>query len=297
MKAKAWLEKINNQGKIKNDDFTKTLETIPDTLELPDVWVNMFDQEFLTRERALADNKVYDTIRGEVLDGVKLNIKEYLPYLDAKDQDEISKEPKAFNQLKMLKEAFGRSIEKIKTENPSNDEKVKELTKINKQYVEKITAQENDFKNKEKEIQQKFEAEKHGMKLDWTLDKKLSEFTFADEYKEVRPHLTKGVIDKIKAENVLVLDDSGQIQIHEKGESGVTKQKFNGNEAVTLDKLLEEPLKPFLKKNTGGGAQPGANGGSAGGQNGSQGRHNPSIDDPNKMTLDQRRRAGVGYVR
>lgn len=290
MKAKDFLLKLTRQGKINNEDFNKVIETFPD-IELPDVWANMVDESFLTRERALADTKVYDTIRGEVLDGVKLNIKEYLPFLAPEDQETIGKEPKAFNQLKMLKDAFGRSIEKIKTENPSNDEKVKELTKINQDYVKQITTQKTEFENIQKEQLKKFEAEKIGMKTDWTLDKKLGEYTFADEYKEVKPHLTKGIIDKIKSENVLMLDDSGQIQIHEKTESGATKQKFNGNEPVTLDKLLEEPLKPFLKKNNGAAA------GAAGqnGQNGS-GRQNPPppVKDRSKMTLQELRIAGAG---
>lgn len=288
MKAKDFLQKLTRQGKINNEDFNKVIETFPD-IELPDVWANMVDESFLTRERALSDQKVYDTIRGEVLDGVKLNIKEYLPYLSPEDQEIIGKEPKAFNQLKMLKEAFGRSIEKIKTENPSNDEKVKELQKVAEGYVKQMAAQKTEFENKEKELRTVFDAEKKGMKLDWTLDKKMGDYTFADEYKEVRPHLTKGVIDKIKAENVLILDDNGQIQIHEKLESGVTKQKFiNGSEPVTLEKLLEEPLKPFLKKNNGtgngaGGQQQQNGGGGSGRQN-----PNPPNLDPSKMTLRQR---------
>jgi hypothetical protein len=288
MKTRSFLEKISKQGKIANEDFTKALETLPETHELPDVFVNLFEENFLTRERAQADPKVYDTIRGEVLDGVKLNIKEYLPFLDPKDQEEISKEPKGFNQLKMLKEAFGRSLENVKTQNPSTDEKVKELTKINKEYVEKLTAQENDFKKQFKEKESAFLAEKQGMKTDWTLDKKLGEYTFADEYKEVKPHLTKGVIDKIKSENVLILGEDGQIQIHEKTESGVTKQKFNGNEPVTLDKLLEEPLKPFLKKNNST-----ATGAAAQGANGSQGRttQTTAIKDTSKMTLRELNRS------
>lgn len=291
MKTKDFLLKLSRQGKIKNEDFDKVIETFPD-VEIPDVWANMVDENFLTRERALADNKVYDTIRGEVLDGVKLNIKEYLPYLTPEDQEAIGKEPKAFNQLKMLKDAFGKTIEKVKTENPSSDEKVKELQKVAEDYVKQIKAQKAEFENKEQELKKTFDSEKKGMKIDWTLDKKLGEYTFADEYKEVKPHLTKGVIDKIKSENVLLLDDSGQIQIHEKLESGVTKQKFiNGNEPVTLDKLLEEPLKPFLKKNNGAAA------GAAGqqnGQNGSQGRAQaPIVKDRSKMTLQELRTAGI----
>lgn len=288
MKALQFFESRSKQGKINlDDDFKKKLETLPADFEIPDVWINLFDQEFLTRDRAQADPKVYDTIRGEVLDGVKLNIKEYLPHLLPEDQEAINKEPKAFNQLKMLKDALPKAIEKVKTENPSNDEKVKELQKVNKEYVEKLSAQKTEFENKEKELKQTFEAEKKGMKLDWTLDKKLGEYTFADEFKEVRPYLTKSVIDKVKSENVLILDDAtGQIQVHEKLESGATKQKFNGNDAVTLEKLLEEPLSKFLKKNNGAGGAAAHNNGS--GNNGS-GRQTdpPKPKHVSEMTLTE----------
>lgn len=293
MKYKDFIDKINRQGKIKFEGYDEFVKTIPDTLEVPDVWVNLFDQEFLTRERAAADPKVYDIIRGEVLDGVKLNIKEYLPHLLQEDQEAIGKEPKAFNQLKMLKEALPKAIEKIKTENHSNDEKVKDLQKANKELVDKVSALTTDFANKEKEIRKGFESEKKDMKLGWTLDKKLGEYTFADEFKEVRQNLTDAIIGKIKNENVLILDDgTGQIQVHEKLESGATKQKFNGNDAVTLEKLLEEPLKPFLKKNNGAAGT----GGNQGAGNGSQGRQNPTppIVDRSQMTLKELNRLQMG---
>ncbi len=285
MKALQFFESRSKQGKINLDEeFKKKLEALD--LDVPDVWINLFDQEFLTRERAQADPKVYDTIRGEVLDGVKLNIKEYLPHLLQEDQEAISKEPKAFNQLKMLKDALPKAMEKIKTENPSSDEKVKDLQKVNKELVDKVSALTADFTNKEKEIRKGFESEKKDMKLGWTLDKKLGDYTFADEFKEVRQNLTDAIIGKIKTENVLILDDAtGQIQVHEKLESGATKQKFNGNDAVTLEKLLEEPLKPFLKKNNGAN---GANGQNGNGQNGSQGRQNqtpPPVKPREQMTL------------
>ena len=291
MKLKAFLEKLNKQAKLSNEDFNKLLEAFKDESELPDAWVNLVDDSYLTRERAVTDQKVINHIRSEVLDGVDSNIKEYYSFLDDKDKTELLAEPKTFNKLKMLKDAFGRTIERIKTENPSNDEKVKELQKQAQEYVQKMTAQQAEFQNKEKELRKTFDTEKISMRTDWTLDKKLGEFTFADEFKEVRPQLTQSIIDKIKKENVLILDENGDLQVHEKTESGATKQKFiNGNEPVTIDKLLEEPLGKFLKKNNGGNG--GAGSGSGG--NGSQGRekHAPNLD-PSKMTLQQLRQAGL----
>lgn len=288
MKALQFFESKSKQGKIALDEeFKKKLEALGD-FEIPDVWVNLMDNEFLTRDRAASDPKIYDKIRAEQLDAVDAILKDYLPLLDDKDKVEIQNEPKTFNKLKMLVPAFNKAIEKIKTENPSNDDKVKELTRINQEYVNKLAAEKKQWEVTMTETQKKFEEEKKAMKLDWTLDKKVGEYTFADEYKEVKSTLTKTIVDKIKNENVLILDDTGNIQVHEKTESGVTKQKFNGNDPVTLDKLLEEPLKAFLKKNnkdvppvgTGRGSNPPS-------------RQTILEKDPMKMTLAELRATGT----
>lgn len=284
MKARAYFEKITKQGKINaSEDFTKFLDTLKDDQEIPDVWVNMFENEFLTRERAKADDKIYDTIRGEVLDGVKLNVREIVPFLSPEDQEAILKEPKGFNQLKMLKPAFEKAFQAVKEQAPpSNEEKEKEYKKQLKEMADKLAAQKNDFEAKEKETLQRYESEKKSLLLDFSLNNKMGEFTFADEFKEVKPTLVKSILDKIKGENVLVLDEAtGSIAVHEKTETaGVTKQKYNGNDPVTLDKLLEEPLKPFLKKNN-AGTPP-----AQGRESGSGRSTTPQIaKDPQKMTL------------
>jgi hypothetical protein len=62
MKLKDFLEKKNAQAKIQNEDFAKSLANIPE-VELPDVWVNLFDENFLTRERAESDTKISQKIK------------------------------------------------------------------------------------------------------------------------------------------------------------------------------------------------------------------------------------------
>lgn len=287
MKLKDFFLNKNKQAKISNEDFNKVVETMPD-MDLPDVWVNLFDNEFLTRERAVADQKIYAKIQAEQLDAVDKIVVDYIPLVGDDDKVAVQNEKSTFQKLKLLKDGIAKSIDRIKTENPSNDEKIKELTKQNQEYVSKIAAVNKQWETTLTEKEKAFEEHKKGMQLDWTLDKKVGEFTFADEYKELRPTLTKSIIDKIRTENVLVLDESGNIQVHEKTDSGVTKQKFNGNDAVTLEKLLEDPLKPFLKKNN--AADPPKPGAAAQRQN--PGRSTDGNPDPNKLTLQQRRQLG-----
>jgi hypothetical protein len=284
MKITQFFETKSKQGKISLDEeFKKKLETLGE-FDVPDVFVNLFDQEFLTRDRAAGDPKIHDKIRSEVLDGADAIIKDIIPFLDDKDKVDFQNETKTYTKLKMLAPAFQKVIDKAKLDNPSNDDKIKELQRQNQEYINKLAAENKKWETTLTEREKQFEEQKKVMQLDWTLDKKIGEYTFADEYKEVKSTLIKTMVDKIKNENVLILDQAGAIQIHEITESGVTKQKFNGNDPVTLDKLLEEPLKPFLKKNNG-------DGGNTEPVKGQPRRPNNANIDPNKASLAELRKS------
>lgn len=289
MKLKAFLERTNKQGKINNEDFTKALEKLPEELELPDLWVNLFDENFLTRERAAADFDIMKKIKAESLNGVDEKLKGVIALLDASTKEEFDKENNTYKKVEMLQTAIPKMIEKIKGDaGPSTDEKVKQLEKNNMELVEKIKAINSEADERVKKIQKEFEAKETGMKLDWTLDKKLGEYVFADEFTGIKEAIVKGIVTDVKGKNSLALDDKGQILVQEIV-NGTAKQKFNGNDPVTIDSLLSDPLKPFLKKNNAGD-----------GKDGQQQQTRdpktrvvaPAQGDPNKMTLRELRMAG-----
>lgn len=253
MKAKAFLEKVNKQGKINNEDFNKALEAFPDT-DLPDVWVNLFEENFLTRDRASSDFDITKKIKAETLNGIDERLKEVFPLLDAKDREEIEKEQNTYKKVESLKTYIPKLLEKIKGENPSTDEKVKQLEKNLKEFADKITAEKSEKEKVVKELQEKHEQEKSGLKLDWELDKKLASYTLADEFSGLKQDLLKTVITSVKSSNTLQLDDKGQIIVMDVDPvTKAAKPKFNGNDQVTIDSLLAKPLEPFLKKSTGDG--------------------------------------------
>lgn len=249
MKAKDFLKKIAEQGKINNEDFNKALESFPE-VELGEVFPNLFQDSFLTVDRALADERVNKKIRAEVLNAVDENIKKVLPVLDAKDREEIEKETSSYKKISLLEKAIPNVITKAKGENPNTDEKVKQLEKNVQEFAEKVTAVQKEKEDQIKAIQAKHEEEKSSLKLDWTLDKKLGEYTFADEFIPIKPAIIKNIVDTVRASNTLQLDEKGQIVVVDiDPATKVAKPKFNGNDPVTIDSLLSEPLKNFLKKN------------------------------------------------
>jgi hypothetical protein len=252
MKLKAFLERVNKQGKINNEDFTKALEKLTDESELPDVWVNLFEENFLTRERAAADFDITKKIKAESLNGVDEKLKGVIALLDASTKEEFEKENNTYKKVEMLQAVIPKMIEKIKGDaGPSTDEKVKQLERNNQELVEKIKTINSEAEKRVKDIHAEFEGKEKNMKLEWTLDKKLNEFVFADEFNDVKGTLLKAIITDVKGKNHLSLDDNGQVIVQEIV-NGVAKPKFNGNDPVTIDSLLTEPVQKFLKKNNAG---------------------------------------------
>jgi hypothetical protein len=253
MKLKAFLERINKQGKINNEDFTKALEKITDDSDLPDVWVNLFEESFLTRERAVADFDIVKKIKAETLNGVDERLKGIHSLLDATGLEEFQKETNTFKKVESVINLIPKLLDKVKTEHPNNDERVKKLEKDLKEFADKLVSEKQAYEASTKDLQQKHEDEKSNLKLQWTFDKKLGEYVLADEFGGIKSEILKNIVGKVMGENSLQLDDKGQIVVVDIDPATKTaKPKFKGNEPVTIDSLLAEPLKPFLKKNNAG---------------------------------------------
>ncbi len=282
MKGKAFFEKLKKQGKIENEDFNKFIEELPDTVEVPDIFVNLFEQEFLTRDRASADFKIVNKIKAETLNGVDAELKAIASILDIGDQEAIDKEENTFKKVGLIKDAIPKLVQK--NSKPSTDDKVKQLEKNNSELLDKIKSITTESETKIKDQAKIFKEKESSMKIDWTLDKQLAGFTFAEEFNGLKESIITNAVTAIKSKNHLTLDDKGQIIVNEVVD-GVAKPKFNGNDLVTIDNLLLEPLKPFLKKNNSSETE------AAKGKTENR-REIASNVDPNKMTLQQMRKQG-----
>lgn len=260
MKLKDYFIKLKTQGKITNEDFDKNLETLTD-VEIPDVLVSAVEEKFLTRERALGDKDVYRRVYAEALNGVDATISGLLPSLSKSDQVAISGEVDTFKKIKMLDASYKKQLDDLKKNSPDasklNEEyqkNVRELTEkleLVQQEKDKITS-EVDKKVKDITAQKDKELKQYKLKTDIT--GKLAQIELAKEFTEnpiVKDTIFNGMLDAIM-KNELDYDDQGRIVVQEI-ENGVAKPKFNGNDQVTLDKLLETTSTPYLKRNNSDG--------------------------------------------
>lgn len=246
MKSTDYFKKLQDQGKITNDDFVKFLPTVPE-FEIPEAAFAAIEDSFLTRDRAVADPKIGGKIRAEVYDGIDQNIAKILPSLDVFDAKGISEEKDTHKKLKLLNDAVNNSIEKAKKDKPNQEEQVKELNKTVSELTERIKARNTEIEVEKLELSKKFDTEKGQILLDYSLKDKINKYQIADEHLPLKESITNIILTDIKGKHSLSVQD-GQIQVQEIV-NGVAKPLFNGNDPVTVDKLLEDRIGPYLKRN------------------------------------------------
>lgn len=247
MKSKEYFTKLKEQGKIDSEEYTKFIDTVPE-YEIPETVYAAISDSFLTRERALSDPKIGGKIRSEVYDGVDAQIVDLLPVLDVFDAEKINSEKDTKTRIKLLKTAIENKVEKVKKANPSKEEEVKELNKNNADLIEKIKTINAEREKERLDLQKKYDEEKGQILLDMALKTKVSKFEFAPEHAKLKDTITNVLLLDLKQKNKLSVDESGNIKVQEIV-NGVAKDKFNGNDPVTIEKLLEEGVSPYLKRN------------------------------------------------
>lgn len=247
MKAKEYFAKLKEQGKISLEDYDKFLETIPDTLEIPDTVAATLSDKFMTRDRAKTDSELRKVFHRELYDAVDAGIHESLPALDVFDAQDIQNEPDTFKKIKKIRAAIERKIEKVgKAPSAEESQKLKELKALNEELTAKFGAKDQEWQGKLEANNQKWQKDLNDFKIDHTLSEKILKYSLADEFD--KDSVTRLIKLDLLNKNSLALGENGQIIVQEVVD-GKAKPKFDGNDPVTIEKLLEAQVKPFLKKN------------------------------------------------
>lgn len=267
-KYKDFFSKLKEQGKINSPEFEAFLQTVPDG-EIPDAVVKDFEDSFFTRERATADKSINNEIWGKALFPVDKEIEKIVSILEPIDKDVVNdirwavKEiipgkpvPHTFKQLDIISSALPKILQKMKTSTVSDDEvkkKFGEYEKTIQELTDKFTSTEKQYNDKVKHVEDEWGNKFHDFRLNSELQNLGNRFTLAEAFEEIRPNITEVIMSKIRSSNSLKLGEKdGRPVILVNDEHG--KPKFNGNTPVTVDSLLEEAYKPYLKKSETDGA-------------------------------------------
>lgn len=265
MKGKEWFSTLKTQGKISHEEFDKFIETVPE-FEIPDAAIKAFDQRFMTAERAVTNDEVLRTVRHKTLNPLDSDIKAIVEYIEGIDKysameisrltrknDKGEEFPDTYKQFQALKEKLPGLIDKVRV--PPNDEdakkKLESLKKANEELAEKFTkvAKEKDDTIKQVEAQWGKKFKDH--KIDAMLEKMSNSYTFGEAYEKQRELLTKAILGELKSGNIFDIatkDGAEVLGVFEQKDEAMIP-KFDGNNPVTAQGLLDEKFKPFLKVN------------------------------------------------
>ena len=253
MKFKDYFSKLKTQGKITNEEYDKFLETVPDG-ELPDALYEVLQDKFLTIDRALTHKEVYGKLKRENLDPIDNDLKKILTFIDGVDRHTAARIDGlngTYEKIGAITAELPKLVDKVKA-NPGDSEETKkqieEYKKTVSDLTNKITEINTGYTEKEKKLQSEFAQKENAMKIDWELHKKAGSFTLAESHEKLRDSITKIILSELKSDNVLALGEKpGEIIVQEIV-NGTPRPKFNGNDPVTIDKLLEERFEPYIKK-------------------------------------------------
>jgi hypothetical protein len=255
MKSKDFFKKLKSDGKINQAEYDSFIESVPE-FDMPDKAVEAFESAFMTAERAITHPEVNSKLRAELLDPVDRDIAKLLEH-DLKDylpHEEVSRlkgEKSTYKKVGSLGPALVEAIKKVKAA-PSTDEdtkkKLKTLEENNQELLGKIESINKEYSEKENSIKTEWQKKFHDYQLDGELEKMSNSFTLAEAYDVNRPAITKVILADLKSKHSLSLGEKdGQTVINVLDKEG--KPKFNGNSPVTINQMLEEVWKPFIKKN------------------------------------------------
>lgn len=262
MKLKDFLQVTFEQGDVRGDDVAALLgASALAELELPDVHVNKFKEAYLTRTRAENDPEIIKKIklssRAEILDGVDRELEKLYPLIDQTKAAEIQKDQSTFKKIQLLSEALGeaqkagkttvdKSVQKVEEEWSGKVKTLTESHKVELENLKKLNEENN---------------------LNFALKSKLLTFELSEAFSALKEPLTETIIGKIKGTKtkegnpiVIDLDPTGNLNVRQNIE-GILRDVFeNGNEKLTIDKLIAPLVEPFIKKSTGSGGTQQSNG-------------------------------------
>lgn len=258
MKFKDFLTKLKTDGKITEAEFDSAIESAPDW-EFPDKAVQAFESSFLTIDRAATDKSVHSKLKREFLDPLDNDMKKILGVIDGFDKfksSEIDKLTSTYEKSAAITAYLPDLLNKIKA-TPATDEATKKELDKSKELIQelmgKIEVINNETAAKEQHWKKEAEEKIKGFRIESELEKLANSFTFGKAYEtpEVRSALTKSKLGELKQIHKLDLaEKDGQATIMVLDQDG--KPRFNGNTAVTINQLLEEAFKPFIKANNAG---------------------------------------------
>lgn len=257
MKLKDFFTKLKTDGKITQAEFLAAIETLPE-FEFPDKAVEAFESSFLTIDRATTHKDVHSKLIKEFVHPFDNDFKKILTVIDGVDKfkaSEIDKMQSTYDKSAAITAFLPELVAKLKVA-PSDEDskkKLKEKEEAVTELMQRIEKMNKEYSEKEKFFETEADKKINGFRLNMELEKLANNLKFGKAYSDeaIRKDITKGKLDSIRNSNSLsLIEKDGQADIQVLDKEG--KPRFNGNSAVTINQLMEEAFKPYIKANNSG---------------------------------------------
>lgn len=254
MKLTEWLKTILVSVVEKPEDADLFLSASDlKAVEVPDDIQKSFNEKYLTRDRAMSDEKIIRELdkkaKGQILDMVDARVKKIIPLLSDEDQKLIALESSSLNKLEILANAIPNLSKNDDVKKASEAFRKKEAD-----LHEKISLLEGEIKKKDAT----FDKQIKDVKLDYVLRTKVAGFDLAPEFSddEHKNFLADSTIHFLKSNYKVEFDDKDERVLHLRKEvDGATTDVYEGNTKITLDDVLKKKYEKFLKKSAGAGSE------------------------------------------
>lgn len=256
-KSKEFFSLLKEQGKISNPKFDELIEKIPD-FEIDQEAVSAFEDKFMTVSRATSHPEVTQQVRALALKPFNRDIEKIITTISEIDKSTADKiaslvqgsSPDTYKRMEVLSNSLGELFNKVKTTPGDDEELKKELKKKEatiQEALDKLSNVQKEYTEREKSLKTDFENKLHDFKLDGELEKLAGTFTLAEAYEKNRRETNEIILTAIKKTHNLKLGSKdGQTVVQVLDENG--EPRYNGNSPVTINQLLEDRYKPFLKQ-------------------------------------------------
>lgn len=291
-KLNAFLRKKFEAAGIRGDDVEALLSASGlAEFELTDQVAKQWDEAYFTKERALNDSSIVSEIqkkaKAQVFNRVDELFEPYYDLLSPEKAAEIGKEVNGVRsvyntneRIEKLREALGARLKETSTKVSEDVQKVEaEWSKKYKDFQELSKKEKADLVNAHKDENVNF-----GIKT------RLAGYKLTDAYKPQESIIHDLIIAKVKKFRhngnpaIIERDEDGNLLLKQSVEGTLRDIYIKDNDKLTLEKLLDQEIEPFIVKSNGVGST----------ENGSEGNHTrqtPAFVDTSKMTLDQIRQA------
>lgn len=271
---KDFIKDLQTKGAIKSADLDTALAASAlAEIELPDDFVSGFDAAFLTVDRAKNDPAIVAEIQKasnrSAFAAFDEKVNGFFQFIDPADVDEIKKTEATYEKYDKLKAALKKAKESGKGK--LNEDANKILEQKEKEILDIKNAHKLELKSQEEKINT---AITNGI-----LKTKILAFKFADAFTPLRESIAELVTNNVRGKFTLSMDKGDLRLLQAVQGSDSLVEAFEGNEKLTVDKLLERELDKFTAKSNGGGE----------GGNGQSTKRETQVPDVSKMTLDQLR--------